>query len=78
MLLRILSKTSFYFMPVWIRRFARLRLQITFRSFFFFLVPAALFDQVNYEQCTDVLFTFELSTIAGLKKKKRKKKRKNA
>ena len=25
-------------------------------SFFFFLVPAALFDQVNYEQCTDVRF----------------------
>ena len=24
---------------------------------FFFLVPAALFDQVNREQCTDVLFT---------------------
>ena len=45
MLLPILSKTSFYFMPVWIRRFARLRLQITFRSFFFFWFQSHYFTK---------------------------------
>ena len=34
------------------------RLRLRFLTFyFFFFVPIALFDQVNYEQCTDVLFT---------------------
>ena len=43
--------------PVWIRRLSVYVLKITFRSFFFFfLVPAALFDQVNREQCTRALF----------------------
>ena len=42
-------------MPVWIQRFL-LNLGLRF-LIFFFLVPAALFDQVNREQCTSALFT---------------------
>ena len=34
----------------------RLRFENHVSLFFFFLVPAALFDQVNREQCTGALF----------------------
>ena len=44
-------------MPVWIRRCASTFCENHISSFFlFFLVPAALFDQVNREQCTNALF----------------------
>ena len=43
-------------MPVWIRRCTSTFCENHISSFFFFLVPAALFDQVNYEQCTNALF----------------------
>ena len=37
-------------------------LKITFHSFFFFFVPAALFDQVNREQYTDALFIVTINS----------------
>ena len=44
-----------HLVPVWIQRFP-LNPGLRFLIFFFFF-PAALFDQVNREQCTCALFT---------------------
>ena len=49
-------ETTSHIVPVWIQRFL-LNPELRFLIFFFFPLPAALFDQVNREQCTRALFT---------------------